>query len=70
MTHHSHHGHEATDEGADERGPSFGGHGMLIVGEDSIYLSHLPMFMLPPQFSGDPGSGFRRKRRPARTLPA
>lgn len=50
MTHHSHHGHEATDEGADERGPSFGGHGMLVVGEDSIYLSHLPMFMLPHNF--------------------
>ena len=28
---------------------TFGGHGMLIVGEETIYLSHLPMFMFDPK---------------------
>ncbi len=29
--------------------PTFATHGQLIVGEDSIFLSHLPMFMFRPQ---------------------
>jgi hypothetical protein len=35
-----HHGHEP-----DDPGNSIGIHGMLLVGEGPIYLSHLPMFM-------------------------
>src|SRR5262245_45038052 len=27
-----------------------GGHGMLIVGEDTVYLSHLPMVMSPHDY--------------------
>ncbi len=30
--------------------PSMGTHGVLVVGEDPIYLSHLPMFMSPHDF--------------------
>ncbi len=29
--------------------PTFGGHGQLIIGEETIYLSHLPMFMFDPK---------------------
>lgn len=39
--HHDHGGHGA--------GPTFGGHGQLMVGEGPIYLSHLPMFMFDPR---------------------
>jgi hypothetical protein len=28
--------------------PTFGTHGQLIIGEETIYLSHLPMFMYDP----------------------
>lgn len=50
MKHHDHTKPEATGEVAEVKGPSFGGHGMLVVGEDIVYLSHLPMFMLPHNF--------------------
>ena len=50
MTHGDHTGHEAPGEGAEDQGPSFGGHGMLVAGDDTVYLSHLPMFMLPHNF--------------------
>ena len=44
---HGTHGHA----GAGHTGPTvtFGGHGMLIVGEETVYLSHLPMFMFDPK---------------------
>jgi hypothetical protein len=35
--------------GGAEPGPTFGGHGQLIVGQETIYLSHLPMFMFDPK---------------------
>ncbi len=31
-------------------GPAIGLHGMLIVGEETIYVSHLPMWMAPHNF--------------------
>jgi hypothetical protein len=40
-----HHGHEP-----DDPDQSIGIHGMLLVGEGPIYLSHLPMFMPPHNF--------------------
>ncbi len=30
--------------------PAIGLHGMLIVGEETIYVSHLPMWMAPHNF--------------------
>ena len=30
--------------------PAIGHHGMLIVGEETIYVSHLPMWMAPHNF--------------------
>jgi hypothetical protein len=32
-----------------EHVPTFGTHGMLIVGEKNVFLSHLPMFMFDPE---------------------
>ena len=29
---------------------TFGTHGMLLFGEETLYLSHLPMFMSPHNF--------------------
>ena len=46
MNHDAH----ATGQGEGEHGPTFGTHGMLVVGEQTVYLSHLPMFMLPHNF--------------------
>jgi hypothetical protein len=43
MNHNAHTG----EHGEGEHGPTFGTHGMLLVGEQTVYLSHLPMFMLP-----------------------
>jgi len=73
MMHGAHTGHEAPDEGAEDQGTSFGGHGMLVVGEDTVYLSHLPMFMLPHNFQailevtfeggGDPYEHYLHDRR-------
>lgn len=54
MNHDAH----ATGQGEGEHGPTFGTHGMLVVGEQTVYLSHLPMFYAPSQFPGDPGSDF------------
>jgi hypothetical protein len=36
------------DHGDNEHGPTFGSHGMLLIGEERIFLSHLPMFMFNP----------------------
>jgi hypothetical protein len=33
------------DHGHHEHGPTFGSHGMLLIGEENVFLSHLPMFM-------------------------
>jgi hypothetical protein len=73
MMHHDHTGHEAPSEGVEDQGPSFGGHGMLVVGENNVYLSHLPMFMLPHNFQaimevefeggGDPYGHYLHDRR-------
>jgi hypothetical protein len=30
------------------KSPTFATHGQLIIGEETIYLSHLPMFMYDP----------------------
>ena len=38
------------DQNADAEGPAIGLHGMLIVGEETIYVSHLPMWMQPHNF--------------------
>ena len=61
------------DDHTEHQGPSFGGHGMLIVGEETVYLSHLPMFMLPHNFQailevafdgeGDPYERYLHDRR-------
>lgn len=40
-----HHGHEPDDPGT-----SIGIHGMLLVGDKPMYLSHLPMFMPPHNY--------------------
>ena len=40
----------APDQNAEAEGPAVGGHGMLIVGEETIYVSHLPMWMAPHNF--------------------
>ena len=37
-------------EGMDHGEETFGVHGMLLVGRETIYLSHLPMFMAPHNF--------------------
>jgi hypothetical protein len=36
-------------EGADEHAATMSVHGHLVVGDDPIYLSHLPMFMFGPE---------------------
>ena len=46
MNHDAH----TTEHGEGEHGPTFGTHGMLVVGEQTLYLSHLPMFMSPHNF--------------------
>jgi hypothetical protein len=38
------------DQNAEAEGPATGFHGMLIVGEETIYVSHLPMWMAPHNF--------------------
>jgi hypothetical protein len=40
----------ASDQSAQSDGPAIGLHGMLIVGEGTIYVSHLPMWMRPHNF--------------------
>jgi hypothetical protein len=35
--------------GMDHTGPTFGRHNQMMVGEQTIYLSHLPMFMFDPK---------------------
>jgi hypothetical protein len=42
--HGEHDDHEGHDDG------SVGVHGMLLIGSDPVYLSHLPMFMSPHNF--------------------
>ena len=36
----------------DQSDPEVGFHGMLVVGSDRIYLSHLPMYVIPHRFQG------------------
>ena len=36
---------------------TFGTHGMLLFGEETLYLSHLPMFMSLHNFLGGLSSG-------------
>jgi hypothetical protein len=38
------------DQNTEAEGPAIGLHGMLIVGEETIYVSHLPMWMAPHNF--------------------
>jgi hypothetical protein len=45
-SHEDHGGHH--HGGEDDKRPTLGSHGQLIVGEGPIYLSHLPMFMFNP----------------------
>jgi hypothetical protein len=45
---HAEHGEHGEHEGNDDG--SVGVHGMLLVGSDPVYLSHLPMFMSPHNF--------------------
>ena len=40
----------APDQSAEAEEPAIGLHGMLIVGEEKIYVSHLPMWMAPHNF--------------------
>jgi hypothetical protein len=40
----------APDQGTKAERPAVGHHGMLIVGEETIYVSHLPMWMRPHNF--------------------
>ncbi|WP_159401193.1 hypothetical protein [Streptomyces sp. NRRL B-24484] len=44
-----HHGHQ-THHGGHGGDPTLGSHGMLVVGGDVIYMSHLPMFMAPHNY--------------------
>jgi hypothetical protein len=41
--------HESHDPGTQQGDPA-AGHGMLIVGEQTVFLSHLPMFMSPHNY--------------------
>jgi len=40
----------STGHGHENEQPAIGTHGMVIVGEETIYLSHLPMWMFPHMF--------------------
>jgi hypothetical protein len=40
----------APNQSTKAEGPAIGLHGMLIVGEETIYVSHLPMWMAPHNF--------------------
>jgi hypothetical protein len=40
----------AASRGHNDQSPTFGTHGMVLVGEETLYLSHLPMFMSPHNF--------------------
>jgi len=40
----------APDQNTEAEKPAKGFHGMLIVGEETIYVSHLPMWMAPHNF--------------------
>ena len=39
---------DAKQESEDSQSPTFSMHGQLIIGEETVYLSHLPMFMYDP----------------------
>jgi hypothetical protein len=46
------HGRPCRFEASESTGqgdPTFGGHNQMVVGEQTMYLSHLPMFMFDPQ---------------------
>ena len=40
----------APNQNQKDDGPAFGLHGMLIVGEEAIFVSHLPMWLAPHNF--------------------
>jgi hypothetical protein len=50
MTNHDAHAHGHGDHPGHGEGDTTGVHGMLLFGEDVVYLSHLPMFMSPHNF--------------------
>lgn len=43
--HHDHDHHEPGDKDPPPPRPTEGSHGMLLIGEEHVFLSHLPMFM-------------------------
>lgn len=45
-----HHSHEGGHHHTDGKCPTTGRHGMLLFGEDPLYLSHLPMYACPHHF--------------------
>ena len=45
-----HHMHGEHEHGEDGEQPTMGFHGMLLFGEETLYLSHLPMFEGPHNF--------------------
>ncbi len=45
-----HHGTHPSHPGPATSGDRPAGHGMVIIGEQTVYLSHLPMFMRPHDF--------------------
>jgi hypothetical protein len=50
MTNHDAHAHGHGDHPGHGEDDTTGVHGMLLFGEDVVYLSHLPMFMSPHNF--------------------
>ncbi|MCL5998980.1 MAG: hypothetical protein M1546_23410 [Chloroflexi bacterium] len=49
MDHMDHEGKGHADQPPQSPPPTFGVHNQMMVGEQTIYLSHLPMFMFNPQ---------------------
>ena len=49
MAHMNHEGKDHADQPPQPAPPTFGVHNQMMVGEQTIYLSHLPMFMFNPQ---------------------
>jgi hypothetical protein len=50
MDHHMHMHGGGHDEPEGEEKDTTGGHGMLLFGDETLYMSHLPMFMHPHNF--------------------
>ena len=45
-----HHGHSDGHAGGSGHADAAGGHGMLVVGQETIFFYHLPMFMTPHDY--------------------